>query len=137
MGGGSRAARGLQLLSAGWREGWLAGFPGARGRPAGSCQRLLSKARLRLPGPVRGCRDGSPEAGAGGRRPRPASNRLRLLLLHSHSACLQGTVLIKSAEELEGYSRSEEDRIEELIKGIAGGCGWAGREGALGGAGAG
>jgi hypothetical protein len=43
---------------------------------------------------------------------------LLLLLL------LQGTVLIKSAEELEGYSRSEENRIEELIKGIAGG--WVG-----------
>ncbi len=33
---------------------------------------------------------------------------------------VQGTVLIKSAEELEGYSRSEEGRIEEVIKGIAG-----------------
>ena len=32
---------------------------------------------------------------------------------------VQGTVLIKNAEELEGYSRSEEDRLEELIKGIA------------------
>lgn len=42
------------------------------------------------------------------------------LLLHA----LQGTVLIKSAAELEGYSKSEEDRIEEVIKGIAGG--WAG-----------
>jgi chaperonin GroEL (HSP60 family) len=31
----------------------------------------------------------------------------------------QGTVLIRSAEELEGYSRSEEDRLEALIKGIA------------------
>lgn len=31
----------------------------------------------------------------------------------------KGTVLIKSAEELENYSRSEEDRIEEIIKGIA------------------
>ncbi len=32
---------------------------------------------------------------------------------------VQGTVLIKNAEELEGYSRSEEDRLEALIKGIA------------------
>lgn len=31
----------------------------------------------------------------------------------------QGTVLIRSAEELQGYSRSEEDRLEALIKGIA------------------
>ncbi|GAB4819631.1 hypothetical protein N2152v2_006677, partial [Parachlorella kessleri] len=31
----------------------------------------------------------------------------------------KGTVLIRSAEELEGYSRGEEDRIEEVIKGIA------------------
>ncbi len=40
----------------------------------------------------------------------------------------QGTVLIRSAEELEGYSRGEEDRIEEVIKGIAGGgaCLWLG-----------
>ena len=28
-------------------------------------------------------------------------------------------MLIKNAEELEGYSRSEEDRLEALIKGIA------------------
>jgi hypothetical protein len=34
--------------------------------------------------------------------------------------CLQGTVLIRSAEELEGYSRSEENRIEEIINSIAG-----------------
>ena len=32
---------------------------------------------------------------------------------------MQGTVLIRSAEELQGYSRSEEDRLEALIKGIA------------------
>lgn len=32
---------------------------------------------------------------------------------------MQGTVLIRSAEELEGYSRSEEDRLEALVKGIA------------------
>ena len=32
---------------------------------------------------------------------------------------MQGTVLIKNAEELEGYSRSEEHRLEALIKGIA------------------
>ena len=32
---------------------------------------------------------------------------------------VQGTVLIKNTEELEGYSRSEEDRLEALIKGIA------------------
>ncbi|EFN58038.1 hypothetical protein CHLNCDRAFT_34430 [Chlorella variabilis] len=31
----------------------------------------------------------------------------------------KGTVLIRSAEELEGYSRSEENRIEEIIKSIA------------------
>ena len=37
----------------------------------------------------------------------------------------QGTVLIRSAEELEGYSRGEEARIEEIIKSIAGG--WAER----------
>lgn len=36
----------------------------------------------------------------------------------------QGTVLIRSAEELEGYSRGEEARIEEIIKSIAGG--WMG-----------
>ena len=35
------------------------------------------------------------------------------------AAPMQGTVLIKNAEELEGYSRSEEDRLEALIKGIA------------------
>ena len=35
------------------------------------------------------------------------------------AAAMQGTVLIKNAEELEGYSRSEEDRLEALIKGIA------------------
>ena len=35
------------------------------------------------------------------------------------AAGMQGTVLIKNAEELEGYSRSEEDRLEALIKGIA------------------
>ncbi len=28
-------------------------------------------------------------------------------------------MLIRSAEELQGYSRSEEDRLEALIKGIA------------------
>lgn len=33
---------------------------------------------------------------------------------------LQGTVLIRSAEELENYSKSEEARIEEIIKSIAG-----------------
>ncbi|KAK9824017.1 hypothetical protein WJX72_006993 [[Myrmecia] bisecta] len=31
----------------------------------------------------------------------------------------KGTVLIKNAEELESYSRGEEDRMEEVIKGIA------------------
>jgi len=31
----------------------------------------------------------------------------------------KGTVLLKSAEELEGYSRSEEDRMEQIIKDIA------------------
>ena len=35
------------------------------------------------------------------------------------AAAVQGTVLIKNAEELEGYSRSEEDRLEALIKSIA------------------
>lgn len=34
-------------------------------------------------------------------------------------AHVQGTVLIRSAEELQGYSRSEEDRLEALVKGIA------------------
>ncbi len=33
-------------------------------------------------------------------------------------AC-QGTVLIKSAEELESYSSSEERKLEEIIRGIA------------------
>ena len=33
--------------------------------------------------------------------------------------CMQGTVLIRSAQELEGYSRSEEDKLEGIIKGIA------------------
>ena len=32
---------------------------------------------------------------------------------------LQGTVLLRNAEELQSYSRSEEDRMEQLIKGIA------------------
>ena len=35
------------------------------------------------------------------------------------AAGLQGTVLLRNAEELQSYSRSEEDRMEELIKGIA------------------
>eukprot|EP00983_Pelagomonas_calceolata_P051373 1142380-Pelagomonas_calceolata.AAC.4 len=33
--------------------------------------------------------------------------------------CLQGTVLIKTAEELENYSKSEESKLEEYIKNIA------------------
>ena len=37
---------------------------------------------------------------------------------------MQGTVLIRSAEELENYSSGEEARIEEIIKSIAGG--WLG-----------
>ena len=32
---------------------------------------------------------------------------------------LQGTVLIKNAEELQSYSQGEEDRMEQVIKGIA------------------
>lgn len=44
--------------------------------------------------------------------------------IHTHTLLplppVQGTVLIKSAEELENYSRTEEARIEELIRGIAG-----------------
>ncbi len=32
---------------------------------------------------------------------------------------MQGTVLIHSGAELESYSRSEEDRLEALIGGIA------------------
>lgn len=32
---------------------------------------------------------------------------------------MQGTVLLRNAEELQSYSRSEEDRMEQLIKGIA------------------
>ena len=32
---------------------------------------------------------------------------------------VQGTVLIKSAEELQSYSQGEEDRMEQVIKGIA------------------
>ena len=31
----------------------------------------------------------------------------------------KGTVLIENAEQLESYSRSEEDKMEEYIKGIA------------------
>lgn len=34
-------------------------------------------------------------------------------------SALQGTVLITNAEELTSYSRSEEDKIEELVRGIA------------------
>ena len=36
-----------------------------------------------------------------------------------HASCLQGTVLIKNAEELQSYSQGEEDRMEQVIKGIA------------------
>ena len=36
-----------------------------------------------------------------------------------HPAAAQGTVLIHSGAELESYSRSEEDRLEALISGIA------------------
>lgn len=36
-----------------------------------------------------------------------------------HPASAQGTVLIHSGAELESYSRSEEDRLEALISGIA------------------
>lgn len=32
---------------------------------------------------------------------------------------VQGTVLIHNAEELQSYSRGEEDRLEAIIKGIA------------------
>ena len=32
---------------------------------------------------------------------------------------MQGTVLIHNAEELQSYSRGEEDRLEAIIKGIA------------------
>lgn len=51
----------------------------------------------------------------------------------SRLPALQGTVLIRSAEELENYSKSEEARIEEVIKSIAGGwwlagAGWGWKE---------
>ena len=36
-----------------------------------------------------------------------------------HMVLLQGTVLLRNAEELQSYSRSEEDRMEQLIKSIA------------------
>ena len=36
---------------------------------------------------------------------------------YQHS--MQGTVLIRNAEELQGYSKSEEDKLEGIIKGIA------------------
>lgn len=32
---------------------------------------------------------------------------------------MQGTVLIRNAEELQGYSKSEEDKLESIVKGIA------------------
>lgn len=35
-----------------------------------------------------------------------------------NSCVLQGTVLIKTAEELENYSKTEENKLEEYIKGI-------------------
>lgn len=35
------------------------------------------------------------------------------------SHLMQGTVLIKNAEELQSYSQGEEDRMEQVIKGIA------------------
>ncbi len=40
---------------------------------------------------------------------------LCLLLIYNTAL---GTVLIKNTEELEGYSRSEEDRLEALINGM-------------------
>lgn len=36
-----------------------------------------------------------------------------------HVVHMQGTVLLRNAEELQSYSRSEEDRMEQLIKGIS------------------
>ena len=38
---------------------------------------------------------------------------------HHGAVRAQGTVLIHSGAELESYSRSEEDRLESLISGIA------------------
>ena len=41
-------------------------------------------------------------------------------LYNSHSVCgWQGTVLIKSAQELKDFSRGEENQLEEQIKAIA------------------
>ena len=37
----------------------------------------------------------------------------------SQTAAVQGTVLIHNAEELQSYSRGEEDRLEAIIKSIA------------------
>ena len=34
-------------------------------------------------------------------------------------AALQGTVLIRNAEELQGYSRGEEDKLEAVIRSIS------------------
>lgn len=39
--------------------------------------------------------------------------------MESKVVSMQGTVLIHNAQELESYSRSEEDRLEAIIKSIA------------------
>jgi chaperonin GroEL (HSP60 family) len=40
--------------------------------------------------------------------------------VRSEAVCaLQGTVLIHNAEELQTYSKTEEDRLEGIVKGIA------------------
>ena len=39
--------------------------------------------------------------------------------LSGKCSSVQGTVLIKNAEELQSYSQGEEDRMEQVIKGIA------------------
>ena len=47
------------------------------------------------------------------------SRRFDAVVKLMHASCLQGTVLIKNAEELQSYSQGEEDRMEQVIKGIA------------------
>lgn len=60
------------------------------------------------------------EWGVGARRlPPPPCVRRRCRAAHPPGPLLQGTVLIRSAEELEGYSKGEEAKIEEIVKGIA------------------
>ena len=41
----------------------------------------------------------------------------------------KGIVVIKSADELKAYNKSEERMMEEAIKGVADRCGWEEEEG--------